>query len=133
MTEWDLIYRVLQDIIPTREFLQTILVFGMTVLVVWQLLPERWVKTKPLRILGKAINADSEKRLELQSKALRGIGHDLIVSRGKSYLKRGWISPDEYENLYDYLFIPYQSLGGNGTAFKIMEEVKRIPTMDPEE
>ena len=39
----------------------------------------------------------------------------------------GSITKDEYENLHDYLYLPYQELGGNGTAEKIMKEVSNLP------
>lgn len=40
---------------------------------------------------------------------------------------RGYITRDEYENLVDYLYIPYKGLHGNGTAEKIINEVKQLP------
>lgn len=66
-------------------------------------------------------------QLDLQSQMLRGIGHDRIISIGESYLQRKYITPEEYENLHDYLYVPYHNLGGNGTAEKVMEEVKKLP------
>lgn len=58
---------------------------------------------------------------------VRGLGHDRIVYLGTEYIKRGYITKDEYENLHDYLYKPYLELGGNGTAQRIMEEVKKLP------
>lgn len=57
------------------------------------------------------------------SKMLKGLGHDRICTLGEEYLKRGYITKDEYENLNDYLYKPYKALGGNGTAEKVMKEV----------
>lgn len=34
---------------------------------------------------------------------------------------------DEYENLNDYLYEPYAAAGGNGSAKRVMEEVKKLP------
>ena len=65
--------------------------------------------------------------LDHQSKMLLGLGHDRIVCLGKEYLAKGSISEDEYENLNKYLYTPYKALGGNGTAEKIMDEVKKLP------
>lgn len=65
-----------------------------------------------------------------RSKLLLGLAHDRICSLGGAYINRpngGWITADEYENLHDYLYIPYKEMGGNGTAEKIMDEVKRLP------
>lgn len=65
---------------------------------------------------------------DAKTQMILGLGHDRIMSQGVNYIKRGWITPDEYENLHDYLFEPYQKMGGNGSAKKIMEEVKKLPT-----
>lgn len=62
-----------------------------------------------------------------QAEMLKGLGHDRIVELGEKYIQNGSVSKDEYENLHDYLFIPYQKLGGNGTAEKIMKEVDKLP------
>ena len=58
---------------------------------------------------------------------MRGLGHDRICSLGEYYIKRGYITRDEYENLVDYLYIPYKGLKGNGMAEKIINEVKQLP------
>lgn len=58
---------------------------------------------------------------------LKGLGHDRITDLGTQYIQRGWITKDEFENLNDYLYKPYQELGGNGTAEKIMSEVRKLP------
>lgn len=34
---------------------------------------------------------------------------------------------NEYENLNDYLYAPYEKMGGNGSARRVMEEVRRLP------
>lgn len=58
---------------------------------------------------------------------LLGLGHDRIIFLCKSYIERGYLSADEYENLHDYLYEPYEKRGGNGTAKKLMDEVKKLP------
>ena len=58
---------------------------------------------------------------------LIGLGHDRIISLGMEYLKRGYIYEGEYDNLYNYLYVPYKALGGNGSAERIIEEVKKLP------
>lgn len=82
--------------------------------------------------LKKAIEAINSQNT-LQSEMLRGIGHDRIIFLGESYLRQKYISPEEYENLHDYLYVPYRALGGNGTAEKIMNEVMRLPSEPPED
>lgn len=64
---------------------------------------------------------DATKRL------LIGIGHDRIMYLGMQYIQRGSITADEYENLHDYLYLPYKENGGNGSAARIMSEVDKLP------
>ena len=58
---------------------------------------------------------------------LIGLAHDRIIYLGMSYIERGWITKDEYENLYEYLYQPYEKLGGNGSATRIMNEINKLP------
>lgn len=64
---------------------------------------------------------------DARSEMLLGLGHDRIVYLGCQYIERGYITRDEYENLHDYLWKPYEKLGGNGSAKKVMLEVEKLP------
>ena len=66
-------------------------------------------------------------KVSLEAQMLKGLGHDRICYLGECYVTRGYITKDEYENLHDYLYLPYKKLGGNGTAEKIMKEVEKLP------
>lgn len=68
-----------------------------------------------------------------ESEMLRGLAHDRIWSLGECYIKQGHISKDDFENLHDYLYLPYKALGGNGTAEKIMKEVDKLPLVEESE
>ena len=46
---------------------------------------------------------------------------------GMSYIDRGCVTQDEYENLRVYLYEPYERMGGNGSAKRIMQEVDKLP------
>lgn len=74
-----------------------------------------------------AIWNNHTKKVSTEGKMLRGLAHDRICELGEKYIEQGYVTKDEYENLHDYLFVPYQELGGNGTAAKIVEDVKRLP------
>lgn len=63
---------------------------------------------------------------DVKSQMLIGLAHDRIIFLGMKYIERGWISQDEYENLHDYLYKPYEKLGGNGSAQKVMIEVNKL-------
>lgn len=64
---------------------------------------------------------------DVKTQMLIGLAHDRIVYLGMCYIERGWITQDEYENLNDYLYKPYEKMGGNGSAQKIMLEVNKLP------
>ena len=64
---------------------------------------------------------------DAQRKMLVGLAHDRIVHLGMVYVDRGYVTQDEYEHLNDYLYAPYEKMGGNGSAKRVMEEVRRLP------
>lgn len=66
-------------------------------------------------------------KMDAKTELLIGIAHDRIVFLGMSYVNRGYITQDEYENLYTYLYQPYMKNGGNGSATRVMKEVDKLP------
>ena len=64
---------------------------------------------------------------DAKTRLLIGLAHDRIIYLGTRYIDRGYITPDEYENLHDYLYAPYAENGGNGSAKRVMEQVKALP------
>lgn len=68
---------------------------------------------------------DDEQRK--MNKMVMGLGHDRITFLGMCYINRGYITKDEYEDLVNYLYIPYEALGGNGTAKLIIDRVGKLP------
>ena len=73
------------------------------------------------------IYQNKTKKDNAEAQMLKGLGHDRICCLGESYIKRGYITKEEYENLRDYLYLPYKKLGGNGTAEKIVKDVSNLP------
>ena len=65
-------------------------------------------------------------RKDKKTKLLLGLAHDRIISLGMRYVTRGWISEDEVEDLNEYLYVPYHDAGGNGSAERVMNEVKKL-------
>ena len=64
---------------------------------------------------------------DVKTEMLIGLAHDRIMYLGMCYIERGWITQDEYENLYEYLYKPYEKMGGNGSAKRVMKEVDNLP------
>ena len=77
---------------------------------------------KRMELTAKRSKAD-----EAQRKMLVGLAHDRIIHLGMVYIERGCITQDEYENLQVYLYEPYEEMGGNGSARRVMEEVRKLP------
>lgn len=77
---------------------------------------------KRMELTAKRSKADDAER-----KMLVGLAHDRIVHLGMAYVDRGYVTQDEYENLNDYLYAPYEKMGGNGSAKRVMEEVWKLP------
>ena len=65
---------------------------------------------------------------DAQSAMIIGLGHDRIIYLCEKYIQRGWIASDEYENLYEWLYKPYEALGGNGTVKRLMSIVDNLPS-----
>ena len=72
------------------------------------------------------IQKRSEKK-DVKTQMLVGLAHDRILFLGMSYIEQGFITRDEYENLYEYLYCPYEKMGGNGSAKRVMQEVNKLP------
>jgi len=67
-------------------------------------------------------------RNDASSKLLLGIAHDRIMFLSRQYIERGYITPEEYENLIVYLYDPYIQRGGNGSVKHMVEDkVKQLP------
>ena len=56
---------------------------------------------------------------DVKTEMLIGLAHDRIMYLGMSYIDRGCVTQDEYE--------PYERMGGNGSAKRIMQEVDKLP------
>lgn len=74
-----------------------------------------WVKTRTQR-------NDSEDMLLLR------VAKNQLVIQGREYLKRGYITMDEYEE-YEAEYQVYSDLGGNGLARRIFKQVDELPMM----
>lgn len=73
-----------------------------------------------------------QRKKDHSTRMILGLGHDRIIYLCEKYIERGWISTEEYENLHDWLFEPYEEMGGNGTAKRLMAIVDNLPTKDVE-
>lgn len=62
-----------------------------------------------------------------ESRLLLGLAFNRIIEISHRYIDAGEIDTDEYKELNHYLFEPYEESGGDGTAKRMIEEVKKLP------
>ena len=62
-----------------------------------------------------------------ETKLLLGVAHNMIFDKCERYLRRGWVTPEELDDLI-YMFTPYSASGGNGTAKLMFDRVKQLPS-----
>lgn len=61
-------------------------------------------------------------------KLLLRVAKNQLVSQGREYLNRGYITMDEYEE-YESEYKVYTVMGGNGLARRIFEQVDDLPML----
>lgn len=72
-----------------------------------------WAKTK-------------KDRNDYEHELLLGVSKNQLISLGHTYLSRGYITMDEYEE-YEAEYKLYSALGGNGLARRIFKQVDELP------
>ena len=60
-------------------------------------------------------------------KLLMGLAHDRLINQATKYIHRGYLTNEEYDDLYEYLYTPYLKNGGDGTVEKLMKEIEKLP------
>lgn len=71
--------------------------------------------------------SNKNRKQSSEQKLILGLAFIQIVAKCEFYILRGWIDADEYKELNHYLFEPYQQMGGNGTAARLIKEVEKLP------
>lgn len=61
-------------------------------------------------------------------KLLLSVSRNQLITLGRSYIERGYITMDEYEE-FEAEYNIYSALGGNGLARRIFEQVDELPMM----
>lgn len=69
----------------------------------------------------------TSKKKTAEQKLILGLAFRQIIELCDYYITRGYIDTEEYKELSHYLFEPYQQLGGNGTAARLIKEVEGLP------
>lgn len=62
------------------------------------------------------------------AKLLLSVSRNQLITLGRTYIERGYITMDEYEE-YDAEYQIYSALGGNGLARRVFEQVDELPML----
>ncbi len=68
-----------------------------------------------------------------KTRLLAGLAHDRILNLGQRYLDRGGITKEEYDDLHNYLYDPYEALGFNGSAKRMIVAIDHLKIISFEE
>lgn len=83
------------------------------------------IASNGLWAFATAIYTSRSKSKRVEEKLLLGIAHDRIYFLCGEYIKQGYITEGQYDNLM-YMYGPYKEMGGNGTAAKLMQEIEKL-------
>lgn len=72
------------------------------------------------------------KKAKLNESLMMGLAYYRIVQTGFTYIERGWITKDEYDDFYNHLYIPYKAFGGVGLSDRIFKDVDSLPIIGVE-
>ena len=67
-------------------------------------------------------------RTNNEHELLLGVSKNQLIALGRTYLDRGYITMDEYEE-YEAEYKLYSNLGGNGLARRVFKQVDDLPIM----
>lgn len=62
------------------------------------------------------------------AKLLLTVSRNQLIELGRTYINRGYVTMDEYEE-YEAEYRIYSDLGGNGLARRVFEQVDELPMM----
>lgn len=72
-------------------------------------------------VMSRRTNNDATTRLIMGLACIKG------QELGFEYIKQGYVTPEELNDLQKYIYVPYVELGGNGVLERLMSEVVKLP------
>lgn len=81
--------------------------------------------------INNIYQAHKEKK-SVERRALLGLLHEQLTERCEKYIKQGYITLQDYEDLLNYIYKPYRDLGGNGTGEALFNKVTNLGNQPPE-
>ncbi len=109
------------------------LVAGLFALIQWRLTRKAQIDDKAAE-KQEAVETAQDKEIREMRKMMdalitadRTILYDRIKHLAKSYIARGWITVEEYEDLKNMHGVYHNTLSGNGFLDNIMGEIDHLP------
>lgn len=62
------------------------------------------------------------------AKLLLSVSRNQLITLGRTYIDRGYVTMDEYEE-YEKEYQIYSALGGNGLARRVFKQVDELPIL----
>lgn len=81
--------------------------------------------------LSKRIKSMKKENDALKN-GIRALLHNQIISEGKKLVIKKYCTPEEYEDM-EYLWSSYHELNGNGSAERMINQVRALPQTPPAE
>lgn len=100
-------------------------IFGSTGF--WTWINSRREKNSEIYKYIENIEKNVNEHMERMEKGFLGLEYLGIKMSCKTILDRGWVDIEELEDIEKLMYKPYVSMGGNGIAKELFEEVKQLP------
>ena len=71
-------------------------------------------------------------KLDALNNAVVELAYLRIRERHETAMRHGWMHPNE-KHVLERLYHAYHSIGGNGTGTQMIEEIRNLPSMPPED
>lgn len=98
---------------------------GVSGVISWLL--GRYDKRHPVTDMNKIVE-----KLDNLNAAVVELAYLRIRERHENAVRHGWLHPNE-KHVLERLYIAYHSIGGNGVGTQMIEEIRNLPSMPPED
>ena len=71
-------------------------------------------------------------KLDALNNAVKELAYLRIRERHENAMRHGWMHPNE-KRVLEHLYSAYHSIGGNGTGTQMIDEIRNLPSIPPED
>lgn len=74
----------------------------------------------------RTINKQNKEDNQSIKNALKSILHNILMNECQSIIDKKYCTNEDFERVLEY-YTPYKSLGGNGSAKRMVEQIQSLP------